>query len=206
VVLIGLVYYIYYSQQKIVQLYKQLAESRVVMVKSSTNQNSHMHVDLHPLRSPQEEDLRHMCPLPAMHLSHLDNSGSESCYKEMCYDKNEMYMLDRVLRALRKCKQLVCAKPGMQFCPGKYYEFEGCFVREEGGSPPANYLWLRAPASERSPAIRLLCHRGVFTGEHESNSSHEIWACSNSLPLCGVVLGLGCGEALCGAPLVLWLK
>jgi len=203
VIFLGLVYYVYYSHQKIIQLYRQLAESRVVMQKSSTNRNSHLHADLHPLRQPHEEDRRHM--QQCMSLSRLDNSGSESCYKELCYDKNEMYMLDRVLRALRKCGQLVRAKPGAKFCPGKYYELEGCFSPEEGGAP-AGYLWLRAPAGERGPAVRLLCHRNIFTGENEGSAFREIWACGDTLPLCGIALSLGCGEALCGLPLVLWLK
>ena len=189
----ALVYYIYYSQQKIVQLYKQLAESRVVGQKSSESRNCHVHMDVHPQQHEKQQR--------KLQLSRIDNSNSESCHRESHFDKNEMYQLERVLQTLRKCGQLKKARPGMKFCPGRYYEVEGCFAPEEAEAPEG-YLWLRA----KGPEIRLLCHKMAFTAEHEHAAFEEIWACGKPLPLRGIVLGLGCGEGLCGVPLVLWLR
>ena len=191
----ALVYYIYYSQQKVVQLYKQLAESRVVGQKSSESRSCHVHMDLHP-RPPKQEE-----PQPKLHLSRIDNSNSESRHRESHFDKNEMYQLERVLCALRKHGRLKKAGAKTTFCPGRYYEVEGCFAPQDAPAPEG-YLWLRA----NRPETRLLCHKMVFTAEHEHAAHEEVWACGAPLPLCGIVLALSCGETLCGLPLVLWLK
>jgi len=200
---LALVYYIYYSHQKVVQLYKQLAESRIVGQKSSENRSSHIHIDVHPQQQQHHHDEHHQGRRRhhSHHLSRIDNSNSESCHRESHFDKNEMYQLERVLQTLRKCGQLKKARPGMKFCPGRYYEVEGCFKRENTEAPEG-YLWLHA----KRPEIRLLCHKMAFTAEHEHTAFEEVWACGEALPLRGIVLGLGCGESLCGLPLVLWLK
>ena len=193
-----LVYYVYYSQQKIMQLYRQLPESRTVLQKSSFSRNSHVHADMQPTREPSKEK--------PLHVSHLDNSGSENCYHESMFDKNEMYQLERVLRALRGCGQLLCAGKDTTFCPGKYYEAEGCFAPAPEEDVPEGYLRLRAPGSCRGPELSLLCHLRTFTGECPETPWEEVWACGEPLPLRGVVLCLARGEGvLCGLPLVLSL-
>ena len=196
----SLVYYIYYSQQKIVQLYKQLAESRIVGQKSSESHSCHLHVDMHPPQHDKQQHGQQKHPLSKC-LSHVNNSNSESCHKESHFDKNEMYQLERVLCALRKRGQLKKVRAGLKFCQGAYYEIAGCFAPEDTDAPEG-YVWLRAC----EPEIRLLCHKMVFSGEHEHGAFEEIWACGLPLLLRGVALSLGCGDGLCGLPLVLWLK
>ena len=179
------------------QLYQQLAESRVAGQKNSASQSSHVHADMHPQHPQQHEEQQHR----HMHVSRMDISHSESSHKESHFDKHEMYRLERVLCALRKNGQLKKARPGLQFRPGKYYEIAGCFKPADSGAPEG-YLWLHA----KEPEIRLLCHKMVFSAEQEHAAFEEIWACGEALPLRGVVLSLRCAEALCGLPLALWMS
>jgi hypothetical protein len=184
------------------QLYQQLAESRVVGQKSSANQSSHVHADIHPQPPPQHhEEHHHHRRRHHHHMSRMDISRSESSHNESHFDKHEMYRLERVLCALRKNGQLKKARPGLQFCPGKYYEAAGCFKPADSGAPEG-YLWLHAS----EPETRLLCHKMVFSAEQEPAAFEEIWACGEALPLRGLVLSLGSGSALCGLPLALWMS
>ena len=188
-------FYVYYSHQKIAQLYRQLPESRRVAEKCSVNRSGHLELGLQP-REPRGE--------PCLKVGAVANSGTESRYSELCVEKNEMYQWERVLARLRKSGQLCVACAGETPCPGQYYEVQGCFSPDDEAQAPEHYVWLRAPASACGPALRLLCHKHCFCGEHERSAFAEAWACGAPLPLRGVVVCLSGGEnALCGLPLAL---
>jgi len=187
-------YYVYYSHQKIMQLFRQLPESRCVAVKVSGSGNSHTDADFHPGEQREGQCLR---------VARVCRNVSDGHYRECCFDPNDMYQLRRVLEALRREGHLQRLAPGLCPAPGEYVEFCGLFAPEEGGAP-SNSLWVTAPARGGCPALRLLCCEHTFLGELESHALREVWCCGAPLPLRGAMLCLRYEEgALCGLPLFL---
>jgi len=187
-------YYVYYSHQKIMQLFRQLPESRCVMVKVSSSGNNHNDVDFHP--GEQEGK--------CLRVGRICRHSSEGSFRECCFDPNDMYQLRRVLGALRRGGRLHALEPGLCPAPGEYVEFCGFFAPEAGEAASGDSLWIVAPAREGCPAIRLHCCTHTFLGEMESRALREVWCCGAPLPLRGVMLCLHGGEdVLCGLPLYL---
>ena len=187
-------YYIYYSHQKIMQLFRQLPESRCVAVKFSSSGSNQSDADFHPGEQREGQCLR---------LTHVGRNISDGSYRECLVDPNDMYQLRRVTQALRREKKLCKLAPGL--CPqiGCYVEFSGPFAPEDREGPQGSF-WLAAPARDGCPALRLLCCEHTFCGEHEGCARWEAWCCGAPLPLRGVMLVLNCdGDALCGLPLYL---
>ena len=189
-------YYIYFSHQKVMQLFRQLPESRCVGVKVSSSGNSHSDVDLHPGERQEGK-----CLQVARVCRHI----SDGCYRECIIDPNDMYQLRRVLAALRREGRLCALEPCLCPAPGTYIELCGLFAPEDGEAPQGSF-WLAAPAREGCPAIRLLCCEHTFLGEQEACARQEVWCCGAPLPLRGVMLVLSCEHnTLCGLPLFLAL-
>ena len=187
-------YYVYYSHQKVMQLFRQLPESRCVAVKVSSSGNSHSDADFHPGEQREGQCLR---------LTHVGHNVSDGTYRECLVDPNDMYQLRRVLQALRREGKLCRLAPGLHPSPGCYVEFSGLFAPEDREGPHGSF-WLAAPAQGSCPALRLLCCEHTFCGEHEGCARWEVWCCGAPLPLRGVMLALnGVGDALCGLPLYL---
>jgi len=178
-----MVYYVYYSQQKIAQLYRQLAESRIVWQTCSKSESGRMHAGL----QPQKQEHKHH------HLNRLDGERTQSLRRESRFEHNDMYQLRRVLQTLERGGNLKQVHTQTAFCPGCYYKFSGCFTPEDSQAPES-FVWLSGDN------VRLLCHKKSFS-EFE-----ELWVCAESLPLCGVALAMAGEETLCGLPLALWLK
>jgi len=194
-------YYVYYSHQKIMQLFRQLPESRCVAVKVSRSGNSHTDVDFHPGdRHHHEEELRES---KGLRVGRVCRNVSDGHYRECCFEPNDMYQLRRVLDALRREGRLCGLEPGFCPCPGDYVEFCGRFAPAEGEAPAGSF-WLSAPGEGGCPAVQLLCCEHAFLGEREGCARWEVWCCGAPLPLRGAMLALGCGrETLCGLPLFL---
>lgn len=188
-------YYIYYSQQKVMQLFKQLPESRCVGLKIGSSSNNHGDLDFRP--GEQDE----ACP----RLTHFSQHTSSGGYRESHFDPNEMYQLRRVLQALRRAGQLRKAMPGMCTAPGVYLEFSGCFSPQQDEPAPEGAIWLASPKSSTCPAVRLLCCKLAFSGDNVDYALQELWCCGGALPLHGVMLCMSCGNTLCGLPLYLAL-
>ena len=189
-------YFIYYSHQKIMQLFRQLPESRCVGMKVSSSGNSHSDADFHPNHGEQREG-------QCLRVARICRNVSDGSYRECHLDPNDMYQLRRVTQALR-CEGKLC-KLAPDLCPrpGCYVEFSGLFVPEEGEAPQGSF-WLAAPARGGCTALRLLCCEQTFCGEHEGCARREVWCCGAPLPLRGVMLALhGDGDTLCGLPLFL---
>jgi len=187
-------YYVYYSHQKIMQLFRQLPESRCVAVKVSSSGNSHSDADFHPGEQREGQCLR---------VARVCRNVSDGYYRECLVDPNDMYQLRRVTQALRREKKLCKLAPGL--CPqtGHYVDFSGLFAPEDREAA-ADSLWIAAPACGGCPAIRLHCCTHTFLGEMESRALREVWCCGAPLPLRGVMLILRCdGDTLCGLPLCL---
>jgi hypothetical protein len=190
-------YYVYYSHQKIMQLFRQLPESRCVAVKVSSSGNDHTDVDFHAGERHEGRGLR---------VARVCRNVSDGHYRESCFDPNDMYQLRRVLDALRREGRLCALEPCLCPCPGDYVEFCGLFAPEEGNSPAEDSLWIAAPAQGGCPAIRLRCCVHTFLGEMESRALREVWCCGAPLPLRGAMLALRCEQdTLCGLPLFLSL-
>jgi len=186
-------YYIYFSHQKIMQLFRQLPESRCVAVKISSSDNSHSDVDVHP----GEQDER--CPR-VVRIFHNTSNGR---FRECIFDPNDMYQLRRVLAALRREGRLCALEPCLCPAPGTYVEFCGLFAPEDDEAPRGSF-WLAAPAQGDCPSIRLLCCDHIFLGEQEACARQEVWCCGVPLPLRGAMLVLSCdGNTICGLPLYL---
>ena len=187
-------YYIYYSHQKVMQLFRQLPESRCAMVKVSGSGNSHSDVDFLPGEQPEGQ-----CP----RLGRVSRHISDGSYREWSFDPNDMYQLRRVLEALRREGRLRKLVPGLCPAPGEYVEFCGQFA--PGAEEACEHcFWIAAPARGGCPALRLLCCGYTFLGEHEACARQEIWCCGAPLPLHGVILVLNCEkDTLCGLPLFL---
>jgi len=200
-------YYVYYSHQKIWQLFRQLPESRCVAVKVSSSGNCHTDADFHTgERHGEHREER------GLRVARVCRNVSDSHYRESCFDPNDMYQLRRVMAALRRGGRLyqlepgLCAGPGNNTTPGvgDYVEFCGLFAPEEGGGAADDSLWLAAPAQGGCPAIRLHCCVHTFLGELEARALREVWCCGAPLPLRGAMLTLSCGQdTLCGLPLFL---
>ena len=187
-------YYIYYSHQKVMQLFRQLPESRCVAVKISRSGNSHSEADFLPGEPKEERCLR---------AARVSRNVSDGSYRESCFDPNDMYQLRQVTRALRREGKLCCLKPGCCPRPGCYAEISGLFAPEESEAPPGSF-WIAAPAQGGCPALRLLCCGHTFCGDNEDCARLEVWCCGAPLPLHGAVLVLNCDEdTLCGLPLCL---
>ena len=202
-------YYVYYSLQKIMQLFRQLPESRCVAVKVSSSGNSHSDVDLHPGDHHHGEERRGGRGLRVARVCHNVSDGH---YRECCFDPNDMYQLRRVLEALRREGRLRRLEPELYPCPGDcptprvgdYVEFCGLFAPEEGSGQTDDSLWIAAPARGGCPAVRLRCCVHTFLGEMESRALREVWCCGAPLPLRGAMLVLNCEkDTLCGLPLFL---
>ena len=168
-------YYIYYSHQKIMQLFRQLPESRCVAVKLGSSGNSHSDADFHPGEQREGQCLR---------VARVCRNASEGSFRECIFDPNDMYQLRRVTQALRREGKLCKLAPGL--CPriGHYVEFNGLFAPEDGEAPQGCF-WLAAPAQGGRPALRLLCCELTFCGELEGCGRREIWCCGTTLPLRG---------------------
>jgi len=189
-------YYVYYSHQKIMQLFRQLPESRCVAVKISGSGNTHSDVDFHPAGEQEGQCLR---------VSRICRNVSDGRYRECCFDPNDMYQLRRVLEALRRRGKLRALGSALCPEPGDYVEVCGRFAPEEGEAH-ADSFWLYAPARGDCPAVRLLCCEHTFLGEQEACGRREVWCCGAPLPLHGVVLCLHYErDTLCGLPLFLAL-
>ena len=187
-------YYVYYSHQKVMQLFRQLPESRCVAVKVGGNNNSHSDADFHPGEQREGQCVR---------VARVCRNISDGSFREWCFDPNDIYQLRRVLEALRREGKLCRLTPELCPAPGSYVEFRGLFAPEDGEAPQGSF-WLAAPAQGGCPALRLLCCEHTFCGEHESCARWEVWCCGTPLPLRGVMLALCCdGGALCGLPLYL---
>jgi len=186
-------YYVYYSHQKIMQLFRQLPESRCVAMKLSSSGNSHTDADFHP-GEPQEGQ--------CLRVARICRNVSDGTFRECLVDPNDMYQLRRVLQALRREGKLCALAPGLCPEPGRYVEFGGLFAPE--AEEAADSLWIAAPARGGCPAVRLHCCTHTFLGEMESRALREVWCCGAPLPLRGAMLALRCGgDALCGLPLFL---
>ena len=179
-------YHVYYSQQKITQLYKQLPESMFLVQRASISSREHVDAGLN---APLQEEA---CLQP----THASIHSEEHCYREASFEVNEMHCLRQVLGYLRRTGQLrkcngVCR-------PGVYYDIRDSFsALEEDEQTPKGSLWLEAPR------IRLLCGRHAFLGENE-HPAREVWGCGGTLPLKGAVLCMGYREGvLTGLPLYL---
>jgi len=196
-------YYVYYSHQKIMQLFRQLPESRCVAVKVSRSGNSHSDVDLHPGDHHHGEERRGG---GGLRVARVCRNVSDGHYRECCFDPNDMYQLRRVLDALRREGRLCRLGPELCPQPGDYVEFSGLFAPEEGRGSAEDSLWIAAPAWRGCPAIRLRCCVHTFLGEMESRALREVWCCGAPLPLRGAMLVLSCEkDTLCGLPLFLSL-
>jgi len=192
-------YYVYYSHQKVMQLFRQLPESRCVAVKIGSSGNSHTDADFHPGDFHHGE--RHEGK--GLRVARICRNVSEGRFRECIFDPNDMYQLRRVLEALRREGRLRWLEPGLCPAPGEYVEFCGMFAPAAGEAPPGSF-WLAAPAQGGCPAVRLLCCESTFLGEQEACARQEVWCCGAPLPLRGVMLALSCGEgSLCGLPLYL---
>jgi len=187
-------YYIYDAHHKIFQLYRQLPEAMFVMQKHSVTQSGHNNSDLHfGLREGREQK-----PF----IPHVCTDCSETCYREVMLERNEMYQRRRVLQYLRRAGLMHRAQPGMIFRPGTYYEIEGAFGPDEADCPEGA-LFLSCQGSRVNPAARLLCGKVHFCGELGENAWQEFFAMEEPLPLRGVALCLRRGETLWGLPLFL---
>lgn len=186
-------YYIYYSHQKVMQLFRQLPESRYVGVKVGTSSNHHGDMDISP--GEQEEK--------CLRVTHASKRCSNGSFRESVFDPNDMYQLRRVLRALERDGRLrsaACADKAQ----GDFIEFTGMFSPQEDMPAPKDGLWLAAPARGGCPAMRLLCCERGFCGENEACARQEVWSCGAPLCLHGVMLCMQCSSALlCGLPLFL---
>jgi len=188
-------FFVYYSHQHISRLYRQLPDSRLSGQRASLNQHDRADTGMRLHHREEEERPR---------LSHVGVEGSLSSFKEACFEKNDMYQLEQVLRRLRASGQLYAAghpTPAEGICQGDYLEIRGCFLPERKRETPEGSLWL--VTEECRPAIRLLCGRQAFCGETEE-AWQELWACGDPLPLRGVMLCLAArADCLCGLPLFL---
>ncbi|MDR2687741.1 MAG: hypothetical protein LBB75_08300, partial [Oscillospiraceae bacterium] len=115
-------YYIYYSHQKVMQLFRQLPESRCVAVKVSSSGNSHSDADFHPGEQQEGQCLR---------VARVCRHVSDGSYRECLVDPNDMYQLRRVIQALRREGKLCKLAPGLRPQIGCYVEFSGLFAPEE---------------------------------------------------------------------------
>ena len=193
-------YYIYFSHQKIMQLFRQLPESRCVAVKVSGSGNSHTDADFHPGDHHHGEE-RHGGR--GLRVARVCRNVSDSRYRECCFDPNDMYQLRRVLEALRREGRLRGLAPDLHPAPGDYVEFCGLFAPAEGEAPPGSF-WLYARGQGGCPAVQLLCCEHAFLGEREGCARWEVWCCGAPLPLRGAMLALSCEQdTLCGLPLFL---
>jgi hypothetical protein len=187
-------YYVYYSHQKITQLFRQLPESRCVAMKVGSSGNSHSDADFHPGDQQEGRCLR---------VARVSRHISDGTFREHLIDPNDMYQLRRVTQALRREKKLCKLAPGVCPQPGCYAEFSGLFA-PEGREGPQGSFWIAAPSQGGCPALRLLCCERTFCGELEGCAQQEAWCCGTPLPLRGVMLVLCCdGDTLCGLPLFL---
>ena len=192
-------YYVYYSHQKIMQLFRQLPESRCIGMKVGGSGNSHNDVDFHPGEQGEGKCLQ---------VARLNRHNSDGRFHEYLFDPNDMYQLRRVLEALRREGRLHRLEPDLYPTPrvGDYVEFCGLFAPEEGRGSTDDSLWIAAPAQGGCPAIRLRCCVHTFLGEMESRALREVWCCGAPLPLCGAMLALHSEQdTLCGLPLFLSL-
>jgi len=190
-------YYVYYSHQKIMQLFRQLPESRCVAVKVSSSGNSHTDADLHAGHGEQHEG-------KGLRVARVCRNVSDGHYRECCFEPNDMYQLRRVMEALRRGGRLHPLGPNLCAEPGDYVEFRGLFAPEEGGGESGEGLWIAAAARGGCPAVRLRCCAHTFLGEPEARALRELWCCGAPLPLRGAMLALHCEKAaLCGLPLYL---
>ncbi|MCL1951312.1 MAG: hypothetical protein FWF60_00645 [Oscillospiraceae bacterium] len=192
-------YYVYYSHQKIMQLFRQLPESRCAAMKVGGSGNNHNDVDFHPGDFHHGERREGKC----LQVARICRHTSDGRFHEYIFDPNDMYQLRRVLEALRRAGRLCGLEPCLCPAPGDYVEFCGLFAPEEAKAPDGSF-WLYAPGQCGCPAVRLLCCEHTFCGEREGCARWEVWCCGAPLPLHGVMLVLACGQdALCGLPLFL---
>ncbi|MDR1464791.1 MAG: hypothetical protein LBJ11_05775 [Oscillospiraceae bacterium] len=195
----GLTYFVYFSQQKIDQLYRQLPDARLLVQKASVSSTDHRGLSILP-----KGEL-----LESLSLNGADRGQTAVCYREALLDKNDFYRLRKVLQALRAqglLRELPNGQRPGKPCPGELLWIRGCFslAAEDGGSGMAE---LRAPAREGRPCLRLCCCKQAFTADCGDDGWTELFRCGAPLPLRGVMLVLpnaaGQEDCWCGAPLFL---
>ncbi|MDR3313961.1 MAG: hypothetical protein LBS96_05840 [Oscillospiraceae bacterium] len=191
-------YCIYFAQQKVAQLYRQLPEACVVARKASRNTSEHGLYDIQ--LPPPQRDGGDAKKQP--YLSHSGQDRTCTAYQEAVFEKNEMYQLRRVLRCLRRAGRLQ-PLPCAAACPGMFYSFCACFAAEAAAAPPAGILLYAACGR----GLRLCCEPGAFTGGDAETLRRLVWAEGGTLPLGGVLLCLATGaDFVAGLPLYLSIR
>ncbi|MDR2647207.1 MAG: hypothetical protein LBB67_03675 [Oscillospiraceae bacterium] len=186
-------YYIYFSWQKIKQLYLQLPESCIAGQKCSSSASDHGLYDIHPNRKDDERDA--LC----FHVNHIAQDRSHFRARDYVVDKHEIYQFKRLLRYLNAAKQIhpLPDAPNAD-CVGRLFRFCGTFAVVEKNRK--NMLFMQSDALR----LRLRCEKKVFCGDSTDTPWEEIFDCSESPPLFGVMICADIHENLMiGLPLFL---
>jgi hypothetical protein len=195
-------YMIYFAQQKVAQLYRQLPEGCIVARKASrsTNERDSFDVQLPP---PGGD------PKKQPYLNHAGLDCSCGTYQEALLDQNDMFQLRHVLRNLRRTQRLQplpCARQGEAACPGMFYSICAPFAAEVAAAPAAGLL-LCASEGTGGRQLRLFCEPGAFSGGDAEAARQLAWQKGDALPLGGVMLCLCAGaKEVAGLPLYLAIR